>query len=109
MNKTVINNEKIARYMGVRMLGRYYNIPEHCELKRTLYSYGCDDVDVFTGKELQYHKSWDWLVPVINRIISDKRYSDYPHLFVVDVRSLETTYNIVVKFIDWYNNKESKH
>ena len=49
-----------------------------------------------TGNELKFHKSWDWLMPVVNRILFIKPDFDY----VVD---LEVTYPAVVKFIKEYN------
>ena len=88
----------------------------------------------FMGKEIyqnyhesHYHNSWDWLMPVVEKIEGDERfdvdilqngtrvvdYSVSPDPIVCNVadisfeNKIDHTYDCVVKFIQWYNqNKE---
>ena len=70
--------------------------------------------------ELKYHSSWDWLMPVVEKIetlnnsctlviIEDERcHIDTQNGFELDsvgCTKIEATYNAVVRFIEWYNNK----
>jgi hypothetical protein len=89
------------------------------------------DIGNIRGTEhLQYHTSWDWLMPVIEKILAmyDSQCSfehpkylniDNKHRFsfnlIDDCRGsqsgegntlIEASYNAVVKFIKWYNNKK---
>lgn len=75
----------------------------------------------------QFHKSWDWLMPVVEKIenadcVSHIGWTIDLGLFVIEVetneeiRTLESNknhetniqcvYNAVVKFIKWYNKKQ---
>ncbi len=68
-------------------------------------------------KSLKYNSSWDWLMPVVEKIdevckpFSKEHYwwNDAP---VIDIRmfreSKEATWQAVVQFIQWYNNQKSK-
>lgn len=77
-----------------------------------------------TVDDLEYHSSFDWLMPVVDKIesIDSCTYEvmlKYAIAFVCDkglhgnppvVRAIgstriETAYNLVVKFIQWYNQQ----
>ena len=78
---------------------------------------GVDYVDIDTylenNKELQYHTSWDWLMPVIHRMrdhvnvdMGFEEYDDWRENFKqIDPYnySLEQCYEAVVEFIKEYN------
>jgi len=78
---------------------------------------------------MKYHTSWDWLMPVVEKIEEDERYNvdilqygtiissntkEQGYLEIVnnvaDIsfdRKIDHTYQAVVEFIKWYNqNKE---
>lgn len=74
--------------------------------------------------KLEYHCSWDWLMPVVEKIAKefdvtisfmpnaiDATYINRPDTIDGEVTSLggmspiENTYYSVVKFIEWYNTK----
>lgn len=102
------NNKLIAEFMGVD----YVDIDTYLE----------------NNKELQYHTSWDWLMPVVEKIedIECKETSTdlvgY-HLYDIEIRQnvttihgtnieetvgdkLFNTYQTVVEFIKWYNKQD---
>ena len=92
-----------------------------------------------TGKveELLYHKSFDWIMPVVDQIESikdeyhgrfgvyissntctiqatnfrpDKRIPDPPHYFdmaTADTK-LDAVWHVVVRFIKWYNTRKNE-
>jgi len=71
---------------------------------------GVDYVDVDTyledNKELQYHTSWDWLMPVLDKIkemrcLPDDH--DESFSWVCKSSDIEAEYNAVVEFIKQYN------
>ena len=83
---------------------------------------GVDQVDIDTWydehNELKYHKSWDWLMPVVEKIESDERYdvgilqygtriTDNQRKIVSNIadisfdKKIEHTYDAVVKFIKY--------
>ena len=73
--------------------------------------------------ELRYHKSWDWLMPVVDKIdeVSDENILfkiEHNRAFIEDIENyhvfidviansrLEATYKGVVEFIKQYNNED---
>lgn len=73
---------------------------------------------------LKYHRSWDWLIPVVEKIAKDYdvkitwmptgmdvTYIDRPETMDGEISStggmtaIENTYIAVVRFIEWYNTK----
>ena len=85
------NNRLIAEFMGVDQVDIDYAFNEHGQLK--------------------YHLSWDWLMPVVQKIGDeylntpfDETYSHLTEQYE-NIWTLEDTYNAVVEFIK-ENNKE---
>ena len=91
------DNKLIAEFMGLKFSkGEYY---------RPLYNSG----DWIPENELQYHNSWDWLMPVVKEVLT--RYEvdegieiDYDELLhaVMD-NDIERAHEEVVEFIKQYN------
>ena len=77
------NNKLIAEFMGVKY-------------------------PMLKGSDLQYHTSWDWLMPVIRKI-EDGGLD--PHELIdkaLESRVIEDTYNEVVDTIKRYNNDTTR-
>jgi hypothetical protein len=92
------------------------NYPEHIE---TLYS-------VHKSK-LQYHSSWNWLMPVVEKIRNDHYieisfYGDYNKCLIIctkadkmimlqrslkDNTTIEIVWQAVIQFLEWYNKEQS--
>ena len=81
------NNKLIAEFMGID----------------TKWANSTDDT-------YDYHKSWDWLMPVVSKITRDEQYweDDYrEHLMdIVPYGHIEDTYSAVVEFIKTYSDGE---
>lgn len=95
------NNKLIAEFMGLEFSkGEYY---------RPLYNSG----DWIPENELEYNKSWDWLMPVIHTIrdhvnmdMGFEEFDDWRENFKqIDPYNynLEQCYEAVVEFIKEYN------
>ena len=94
------SNRLIAEFMGLKEHKGSYYLP--------LYNSG----DWVSDVELDYHTSWDWLMPVVKRIVSDVEFivgyedEEYrEHLMdVVPFANIEDVYEAVVDFIKNQNN-----
>jgi len=82
------SNKLIGKFMG-----------HQSSTGSTYYFFGRYHKDV----DLKYHKLWDWLMPVIDKINKlDKG------AYKININeSILTTYEFVIIFIKWYN-KENK-
>ena len=96
------NNKVIAEFMGMEHCYRPYG-DGFMEVKE---NGSCVEL-----KDLQYHKSWDWLIPVIEKcrrrnnevnVIPGKGYKYAINSFDNDF-NIDFSYKAVVKFIKLYN------
>ena len=126
-------NKLIAEFMGGKtsdisnVVSGYQNIwlPKHGVCR-------WDTIDLGKGKILCYHKSWDWLMPVVEKIdgacflgitwahiktngteivVHDLRNNEntfecYPKINTQEATKLSVTYNAVVRYIEWYNQNK---
>lgn len=108
-------NRIIAEFMGVE----FTKIGE-----RFMASPTPNEVGSCWEEQLKYHTSWDWLMPVVEKIESVRNEDGY-HLIVCiegtvckiqnedgsiivdadDVSKMAAIYKAVVQFIEWYNNQ----
>ena len=87
------DNKLIAGFMGLKEHEGSYYLP--------LYNSG----DWVPDVELEYHSSWDWLMPVVQKIGNDYYNTPFNELNnKVNTWTLEDTYNAVVEFIKNQNN-----
>lgn len=96
--RTTENNKLIAEFMNV----------DQVDIDTAIDEYG----------KLKYHLSWDWLMPVVRKIVEiccaeddeigafeSDQYTSI--LETVPLGIIEDAYKVVVEFIKWYNeNKE---
>ena len=115
--ETLENNKLIAEFMGLGIQSFFVESPVNGE-------YIPDD-------ELQYHSSWDWLMPVVEKIgslghtmidigirhciitpvlysLSDDAMKFYPKINSNAKPMKECIYTAVVEFINWYNSSKEK-
>ena len=114
--KTMENNNKlIAEFMGISIDGEFAYIEDE----------GSPLEEVMPINKLNYHTSWDWLMPVIEKIESlgytfEKNYQrvdkDWQSLIVkgndilyqeFNKNSLQCSYYVVVEFINNYNSQNN--
>ncbi len=101
------NNKLIAEFMGNPTI---FN-PIH---DATLYQVKEQSNMTYHIDELEYHTSWDWLMPVVeqclekhNNLIDGRYVIDTPYSLIAQALqavSLKETYNAVVEFIKDQNN-----
>lgn len=107
---TTENNILIAEFMDTRKRGTYnyfYYIPA---FER-----------VFNSDELKFNSSWDWLIPVVEKIESlGFRIEIVKHIcrlkindninivFSENMTKIESVYFTVIEFIKWYNENSAK-
>lgn len=105
----LLNNKLIAEFMEINI----YYLGNGCLFKNPETLLPC------TEKELEYHTSWDWLIPVCKKcrdlignvyIGNNTTQFHYYDLLFRGVRSydIEVTYNGVVEFIKYLNNNPLK-
>lgn len=106
---TTENNKLIAEFIGCKAI--FKDKKEYQMVTHENMCYGAN--------ELQYHKDWNWLMEVVEKIESldnnfiiegNKGFINIPQRKQVEVRKetkIEAVYNACVEFIKWYN-KQSK-
>ena len=134
MKRYIISNEKIAK--GNELIAKYVGMQQG-KPNETRWASDWFDVDGFIDgarhKKLLFHDSWDWLMPVVEKIEMTTVYSittDYDrrdefkgwsvHLYtlwpkdeiigyILDKRfetKREATWYAVVEYIKWYNKQK---
>jgi len=129
MNTTTENNKLIAEFMGYGYQLSSYYIPKF-GLYKSQYGGGIVWEDCFRAEELQYHKDWNWLMEVVEKIesleIFDTDYFTfridgglsaivedmYGNVIVDSVgldcdSKIEYVYYVAVEFIKWYNKQKN--
>jgi len=92
------DNQIIAEFMGVETTSDATN---------SMYHYEGNSI----GRKLQYHNSWDWLIPVANEIIKsrDEQNADWDLTdlkYALQTTNIEYVYKAVVKFITYNESKK---
>lgn len=137
MKNILENNKLIAEFMGgkLRNESRLKLAPQEIWLpSQGVCRY--DTIETGRGKTLQYHKSWDWLMPVVEKIeilgyytsIRLNKYTNKTTVCTIEdtneatiggglsqilvtegfkhLSKIEAVYNAVVEFIKWYNKQK---
>lgn len=121
------DNELIAEFMGAerregpRAFNPYQTVVQWI-IKGNPYNQHRDDIKHwYQPVELKYHESWDWLMPVVEKIYrmpdKDIRFKLensrcrlwYGHkLFKCHtISQINSVYAVVVEFIKWYNQQKA--
>jgi len=98
------NNKLIAEFMGATLEGGndIYKIPYP---DKGMAPFRCLSLN------LEYDKSWDWLMPVIQKIYEVSDDDNELPLIVRDGladANFDHTYQAVTEFIEWFNTKALK-
>jgi hypothetical protein len=112
--ETENNNRLIAEFMGIE---EAYNPNGNDWVLKTTTPDKNGDTDIlesFKGNELQYHTDWNWLMPVVSKILTNENFIGYRlRENIIDslpYGMIDDTYDAVVEFIKWHNEnlKRSK-
>jgi len=108
----------VAQYDNNKLIAEFMEFPTHTDVvdDRTIAYYvgesiiwtdnteNENDYDVFHPEDMQFHLSWDWLIPVIHKcfdVAEDGDMDDIMHHLQVADR--KPTYRAVIEFINQYN------
>ena len=96
------NNKIIAEFMGVNVI----TIDDVRKNKNPYIS----SADGYLESDLKYHCSWDWLMPVLEKIkeirpLPDEHEDSFS--WVCRSSDIEAEYNSIIEFIKEYNFGES--
>lgn len=110
-------NKLIAKFMDFEFLNKNdYAKQVHCP---------SEELDHMPDCNCYYHSSWDWLMPVLIKVVSMKEYYEFrkgymwPYMegnlmacFSITQKhdtnlTFEIIYKEVIKFIKWYNKEKS--
>jgi hypothetical protein len=103
------NNKLIAEFMVRDKEVDFHTTEEIKEGFREEATWYALDGGWVKDDELQYHKSWDWLMPVVDKMNTTELWDEYDisylatYLVSVDINA---TYNAVVEFINQYNENK---
>lgn len=108
MQDVIENNKLIARFMGGKFRGdsrleialQNVWLPIHGLCR-------WDTVEPGKGAILWYHKSWDWLIPVVEEISTLKGFTEVD-LNILDLKinaKIDDVYSAAVQFIKYWNEE----
>lgn len=101
------DNELIAEFMGA-VKSQDYGV---CGWMGYWINQG--DPSATDVREMRYHQSWDWLMPVVEKINTLRHFgnidaTDRKRMYGVSIFDTQTTvYKAVVEFIKWYNTQKA--
>ena len=103
-------NKLIAEFMGYEEQDMSFRIPKHIlKIEQENDCPNSQDLDCWDVplKSLQFHKSWDWLMPVV--IECFERFGNTDNIDYMRLNdalltcNIDELYNEVVEFINQYN------
>jgi len=101
--KTTEGNKLIAEFMGIES--------DNAKMRGMLYE--CPVTAEYTNK-LEYNYSWDWLMPVVEKLLEISSTHVLAYQYKKDLRDVLTTldldliYECAVEFTKWYNGQQNK-
>lgn len=99
------NNRLIGMFMGAKY---WPKSPSLDFTKKYSDCYEFDGKVAFSVTQLMYHSSWDWLMPVVEKIETYRLVYPKHADFVCDCKIVvlkHVLYREVVAFIKWYNSQ----
>ena len=121
MERLIKNNKLIADFIGA---SKTSNCKDNEMFIPSQTICRIDTIELGKGHILKFHKSWDWLMPIVEKInlLDNYKYTVYIASMdtriednitgknIIDVSCKhaveelrESVYEAVVKFIEWYN------
>lgn len=121
MDKIKENNKLIAEFMEESLSPNEGVI--YLDVDHPQFNYHGDTCGLYKHNSRMYHNSWDWLMPVIEKIemlpevLAFTISTNYIEIEPIneefdihfikweDTKPIITTYKVVVEFIKWYNEQ----
>jgi len=107
---TMKDNKLIAEFMGVDIIPLEQFVvgvqSTIARIKIGRKDYICPMIEGYLLEHLQYHTSWDWLMPVVEKIFGLAVADENIELFYdvqTHIPDKTATYNAVVEFINEHN------
>lgn len=108
MKNIIENNKLIAEFLGEKE--QPYNFPQHGTLRLN-----GDFKTEFFDNQLQFHKDWNWLMEVVEKIESLEDNNQLMDCFKQSNKvcslpiytKIEAVYNACIEFIKWYNQQKN--
>jgi hypothetical protein len=94
------NNKLIAEFMGVKPLVLGGSTEYEMYGVLDCIEDGANEKHYFIDDEMRFHESWDWLMPVVQKIEEQNELIG-AHILSTDI---DKTHKQVVRFIKTYNN-----
>jgi hypothetical protein len=92
-------NKLIADFMGVQ----YKSDEEYLKKLKEMREHGIGYEQGYMESQLNYHESWDWLMPVVGKITRDEKYWENEYreylMDIIPYAIIEDVYDAVVGFI----------
>ena len=103
-SETIQNNKLIAELMGAN--GEVTDINGDVFLNNIPNPEG--GKMILRVLRLKYNTSWDWLMPVVEKILNlqDTYAQERQKVFNSITPSINTTYTAIISFIKWYNENK---
>ena len=98
------NNKLIAEFMGVKPLVLGGSIEYEMYGVLDCIEDGVNEKHYFIDDEMRFHESWDWLIPVVNKIEIENEGVPLQLLDCSLYSEIDEVYQAVVEFIKTYNN-----
>ena len=93
------DNKLIADFMGVQ----YKSDEEYLKKLKEMREHGIGYEQGYMESQLNYHESWDWLMPVVGKITRDEKYWENEYreylMDIIPYAIIEDVYDAVVGFI----------
>lgn len=119
MEEIIEGNKLIAEFVGVPAWKSYWNKEDNSDWYDTQKLKNASIKGVNTGsgstKYLYFDSSWDWLMPVVEKIHTMEEYTEEyaaeqviyaPILQAIPLYGIKGVWDEVVEFIKWYNKQK---
>jgi len=122
-NTIVKGNKMVAEFMGATPFGSGIDFSGYEFTDSPIYN---SVKKLYHFEDIEYHTSWDWLMPVVEKIQSlacnvniinnycqiikfesGDTPPSYQRTQTMAHTKIENVYNAVVQFITWYNQQQS--
>lgn len=107
------NNKLIVEFMGGSINQQDDTVNGYKNINLPEWVFKLYDFDKIRTAGYDYHKSWDWLMPVVQKIWLEavKNEAAYYEAYYIHsgslTQSIESAYKSCIKFIKWYNEQQN--